>query len=174
MANELDPSLELWRTVIATRAERAIRNSATYLDGYPSSTGEHGGSNDSGGRTQATALRHVDLGDRHGELRRRIERWVKEGADLCDHLAPSNKAQDHMASLAEDKGCPPGNCESCFRDHGYQWGARSEGSTRCKFCYRWQTHFGWDYPPLFFVEKYHRGQRITERDVNRALAEHRK
>lgn len=178
MANELDPSLELWRTVIATRAERAIRNSALFLDGYPAGGSGGGISTESGGRTETLGLKHAyghevkedgpmsGPDDKHGALRRRIERWVREGADLCDHLAPSNRAQSHMQTLASD-ACPSGCCESCWRV-GTKTPTRNPGGRLCRWCGDMARTLDMDDPPRMLVEKHAQGRVITDRDVRLA------
>lgn len=160
----LNPTLVLWNK-IRPRVERAIRNADTFRDGFPTEAGAIGSGGES--RTQALAERHLDKGDRHGDLHRDLERTVARLADLVDRLAPSNKAADHLASQASD-ACPPGCCESCFRDGGHRTPSRTPGSKLCKWCQNWCYELGGDMPPLMLVQRHNRGQRITDRDIRTA------
>ena len=159
----LDRTLLLWQN-IRPRVERAITNSSTFLDGYPS--GGTASSSGSGDRTGTLATRHAE-NDPHGALRRDLEKWVRDGANLIDRLAPSNAAADHLATKASDD-CPPGCCESCFRDGGHRTSARTTGSRMCKWCQNLAATLAQDMPPLMLVQRHNRGQRITDRDVRAA------
>lgn len=159
----LDRTLLLWQN-IRPRVERAIANSSTFLDGYPS--GGTSSSSGSGDRTGTLATRHAE-GDPHGALRRDLEKWVRDGANLIDRLAPSNAAADHLATKASDD-CPPGCCESCFRDGGHRSPTRTEGSRMCLWCEKTSRGLNLPAPPLMLVQRHNRGQRISERDIKAA------
>ena len=160
----LDPTRALWDK-IAPRVSRAIDNSSTFLDGYP--TGSSSSASGSGDRTGTLAARHIGNGDRHGDARRELERAITQLAHLVDRLAPSNAAADHLATKASD-ACPPGCCESCFRDAGHRTQARTTGSKLCRWCADTARSLNMDLPPISLVRTYHVRGRITTADVRRA------
>lgn len=174
---ELDRTLELYRA-ISPRVTRAITNSATFQDGYPTGGGS-GGSGPADHRTAETALVHAygredpETGkmtgprDPHGADRKALEATIQRLADLVDRLAPSNKAQDHLATQASD-ACPPGCCESCFRDGGHRSPTKNPGGKMCKWCLDYARELKADMPPLMLVQRHNRGQRITDRDIRAA------
>lgn len=159
----LDRTLLLWQN-IRPRVERAIANSSTFLDGYPS--GGTSSSSGSGDRTGTLATRHAES-DPHGALRRDLEKWVRDGANLIDRLAPSNAAADHLATKASD-ACPPGCCESCFRDGGHRSPTKNPGGKMCKWCQDYARELNMDMPPVMLVLRHNRGQRITDKDIRTA------
>ena len=159
----LDRTLLLWQN-IRPRVERAIANSSTFLDGYPS--GGTSSSSGSGDRTGTLATRHAES-DPHGALRRDLEKWVRDGANLIDRLAPSNAAADHLATKTSDI-CPPGCCTSCFRDGGAHERARTPGSKLCRWCADVARSLEMDQPPIALVRTYRMRGRITNADVRAA------
>lgn len=159
----LDRTLQLYQH-IRPRIERAITNSATFRDGYPA--GGTGTSSGTGDRTGQTAARHLDNGDTHGQLRRDLERCVARLADLVDQLAPSNKALDHLATLASD-ACPPSCCQACW-DTGTRTPTKNPGGVLCRWCGDTARALNMDAPPRALVDKHNRGLRITDRDVRQA------
>jgi hypothetical protein len=161
----LDRTLELYKQV-APRVERAIVNSVTFLDGYPTGSSASGSDNE-GGRTAIVATSHVEKGDKHGHLKAELDKCIAQLADIVDKLAPSNKAADHMASQASDQ-CPPGYCESCFRDNGHHTPSKNPGGRMCKWCQNLARTLTVDLPPIVLVQRHNRGQRITDRDVRTA------
>lgn len=164
MTTTPDPTLILWRRILP-RVEQAISNSSTFLDGYP--TGANAGSGD-GSRTEALACAHVDHGDHHGQLRRRLERQIVALADLVDALAPSSAALAHVASKADQGDGPPaGWCESCWRDNHHHSPTKNPGGSLCRWCGDAARHLDLPMPPLPLVRKHNRGQRITDRDLRR-------
>lgn len=160
----LDPTLELWKRT-APRAERAIVNSLTFLDGYPGGGTGGGGTSD---RTGTLASRHTALGDRRGDERHRLERLVKELADLVDRLAPNQATTDHLSRQAPDT---PG-CRSCHRV-----GRWSEVHARglCQNCPKLNARvagrYVWDddLPPAQLVDMVARGVRVTDREIDRVM-----
>jgi len=162
---DLDRTLELYER-IRPRITRAITNSATFLDGYP--TGGTASGDNEGGRTAILATAHIEHGDSHGQLRRDLERCIDRLADLVDQLAPSNRAADHLRTHASDE-CPTGCCQSCWRDHGHREPARTEGSRLCKWCAEWANELGTDMPYMTLLRLRHQGKRITQRDVDQAV-----
>lgn len=162
---DLDRTLELYQR-IAPRITRAITNSHTFLDGYP--TGGTASGDNEGGRTAILATAHLEHGDAHGQLRRDLEKCIGRLADLVDQLAPSNRAADHLRTAASDE-CPTGCCQSCWRDHGHREPARTEGSRLCKWCAEWANELGTDMPYMTLLRLRHQGKRITQRDVDQAV-----
>lgn len=158
-----DPILVLWGKV-GPRVERAIANSKTYLDGYPSGSGTLGAGGES--RTERLAERHLDKGDRHGEQRRQLERAILQLAGLVDQLAPSNAATLHLATKANDV-CPSGCCESCWRV-GTRSPTKNPGGAMCRWCGDMARGLELDMPPVLLVEKHAQGKQVTDRDVRLA------
>lgn len=173
----LDRTLLLWQN-IRPRVERAIANSSTFLDGYPSG-GSSGGSGPADHRTAETALVHAygredtETGkmtgahDPHGADRKALEQTIKRLADIVDRLAPSNAAADHAAMKTSDV-CPPGCCTSCFRDGGAHERARTPGSKLCRWCADVARSLEMDQPPIALVRTYRMRGRITNADVRAA------
>lgn len=172
---DLDRTLELYQR-IAPRITRAITNSHTFLDGYPTGGTASG---DGTSRTEALGLAHAHgneqpdgnmtgPNDPHGAARRKLERCIEQLADLVDQLAPSNRAADHLRTAASDE-CPTGCCQSCWRDHGHREPARTEGSRLCKWCAEWANELGTDMPYMTLLRLRHQGKRITQRDVDQAV-----
>ncbi len=160
---QLDPLHVLWRH-IAPRVPRAIANSSTWLDGYPSGGGS---TNSRGDRTSTVAERHLDLGDHHGAQRRELERAILRVADLVDRLAPTLATADHLATKTSDTP-PSGSCESCWRDAGHRSPTRDPGGRLCRWCADMARHLNADTPPLVLVQRHTRGQRVTDRDIRAA------
>jgi hypothetical protein len=160
---DLDRTLELYER-IRPRITRAITNSATFLDGYP--TGGTASGDNEGGRTAILATAHIEHGDSHGQLRRDLERCIDRLADLVDQLAPSNRAADHLRTAASDE-CPTGCCQSCWRT-GTRTPAKTTGGRMCRWCYDTARALDMDEPPRMLVDRHTRGLRITDRDVRAA------
>lgn len=94
-----------------------------------------------------------------------------------DHLdqartiqARALKAHQPRPTLPAQDSAPTGACRSCWRDQRY-WEPIAEGqyAHACRWCGDFRGAEGID-PPLELVEKRHRGERITTRDVERAKA----
>lgn len=181
----VDDTLAVYQSY-APRAQRAIANAATYLDGYPSGADSSGAIGVGDSRTMLLGLRHAygnektrDDGtvvmsgpdDRHGALHRKVKAWVDAGADLVNQLAPNQKTADHLATKADDV-CPAGSCVSCWRDGGHRSQTRKPGGRMCLWCEKTARNLDVDMPPLMLVQRHNRGQRITERDVRLATGGH--
>lgn len=168
-----DRTLELYQR-IAPRITRAITNSHTFLDGYPTGGNASG---DGTSRTEALGLAHAHgneqpdgnmtgPNDPHGAARRKLERCIEQLADLVDQLAPSNRAEDHLRTHASDE-CPTGCCQSCWRT-GTRTPAKTTGGRMCRWCYDTARALDMDEPPRMLVDRHTRGLRITDRDVRAA------
>jgi hypothetical protein len=170
---DLDRTLALYER-IRPRITRAITNSATFLDGYPTGGNASG---DGTSRTEALGLAHAygnekengamtGPNDAHGATRRQLERCIDQLADLVDQLAPSNKAADHLRTSASD-ACPDGCCQPCWRT-GTRTPTKNPGGRMCRWCNDTARALDMDEPPHVLVDKHTRGVRITDRDVRMA------
>jgi len=168
---DFDPVLVLIDRTLP-RVRKAAVNMANGMDHHPSS-------GKGGGQTKGSHSDPVGrLAERHAEPwgrdqaaadHTRLTRLISELADLVDGWAPNNQARAHWATQGDDR-CPTGQCESCWRDHGYRTPARTVGSRLCKWCENWARELAVDLPPLMLVERRHQGKKITDRDVRIATA----
>ncbi len=167
---DFDPVLVLIDRTLP-RVRKAAVNMANGMDHHPSS-GNGGGSGKGGHSDPVYNLieRHDEYGDdRAAEDLRAFNKHLRAIADLVDSWAPNNVARAHRATQGDDR-CPTGQCESCWRDHGYRTPARTIGSRMCKWCENWARELNVDLPPLMLVERRHQGKKITDRDVRIATA----
>lgn len=162
---DLDHLLVLWKR-IHPRVERAIRNSATWLDGYPDG-GPGGGGGFGGDPVGELAASHVDRGqDRAAEVRRQVERHIVALVALVDELAPSSGGREVIASKASD-ATPHGCCESCWRV-GERVETRRTGGRLCRWCEDLARELGREVPWESLVRMRHNGQRIHQHHIDRA------
>lgn len=123
----------------------------------------------------------VTVSDPTGEAAVTTDRARHDRAQIEHHLGIAWHAVDViqgiLARYPEGKmpkapatdGVPAGACQSCWRDH-HHFEPTATGTYRrwCRWCGDFLADYG-EMPPTAILERRHRGQRISTREIDEAL-----